>query len=95
MLDDNVLPTNTRVRLSSGELVPIEDLSGSQGPPGDKCDQGDARTVDAINFYNKLHVDFAILSSRPSAGLSVGAQTYDATTNAIRNILGIGGHRPR
>ena len=96
MLGYSVLPTNTRVRLSTGELVPIEDLSGSgpPGPAGEKGDQGDPGppgTVDTSNFYNKLQVDFAILSSKPSAGLSDGAQTYDSNTNVIRPILGTGG----
>ena len=80
MLGYNVLPTNTRVRLSTGELVSIENLSGSgpQGPQGERGEQGiqgPPGTVDIGNFYNKLQVDFAILSSKPSAGLSDGAQT--------------------
>ena len=76
--------------------MPIEDLSGSgpQGPQGEKGDQGDPGppgTVDTSNFYNKLQVDFAILNSKPSAGLSDGAQTYDSNSNVIRPILGTGG----
>ena len=57
-------------------------MQGIQGPPG---------TVDTSNLYNKLRVDFAILSSKPSARLSDGAQTYDSNTNVIRPILGTGG----
>ena len=95
MIGTNVLPGNTRVRTPSG-LVRLDQLSGSgpqgpQGPPGEKGDTGDTGTVDSSNYYNKLQVDFAIISSKPSAGLSDGAQTYDASSNVIRNILGTGG----
>ena len=95
MIGTNVLPGNTRVRTPSG-LVRLDQLSGSgpqgpQGPPGEKGDTGDTGTVDSSNYYNKMQVDFAIISSKPSAGLSDGAQTYDASSNVIRNILGTGG----
>ena len=95
MIGTDVLAGNTRVRTPSG-LVRLDQLSGSgpqgpQGPPGEKGDTGDTGTVDSSLFYNKLQVDFAILSSKPSAGLSDGAQTYDAGSNVIRNILGTGG----
>ena len=95
MIGTNVLPGNTRVRTPSG-LVRLDQLSGSgpqgpQGPPGEKGDTGDTGTVDSSNYYNKLQVDFAIISSKPSAGLSDGAQTLDSSTNVIRNILGTGG----
>ena len=95
MIGINILPGNTRARTPSG-LVRLDQLSGSgpqgpQGPPGEKGDTGDTGTVDTSLFYNKLQVDFAILSSKPSAGLSDGAQTYDAGSNVIRNILGTGG----
>ena len=90
MLGYNVLPTNTRVRLSTGQLVPIEDLSGSgpQGPQGEKGDQGDPGVVDTSNFYTKGQVDFALAANRPSSGLSDGAQTYDSNMNVIRRTAG-------
>ena len=93
MLGYNVLPTNTRVRLSTGQLVPIEDLSGSgpQGPPGPEGPEGPPGTVDTSQFYTRGQVDFALAANRPSSGLSDGAQTYDSNMNVIRNILGTGG----
>ena len=93
MLGYNVLPTNTRVRLSTGQLVPIEDLSGSgpQGPQGEKGDQGDPGTVDTSNFYTRLQTDFALAVNRPTSNLSTGAKVYDAATNTIRNVVGQNG----
>ena len=71
----------------------LDQLSGSgpAGPAGAQGDQGDLGppgTVDTSLFYTKLQVDVAIAASRPSAGLSDGAQTYDSSSNEIRNILG-------
>ena len=90
MIGTNVLPGNTRVRTPSG-LVRLDQLSGSgpQGPPGEKGDPGEP--VDTSLFYTKLQTDFALAANRPSAGLSDGAQTYDSSSNVIRNILGTGG----
>ena len=91
----NTLPGSTRVRTPSG-IVRLDELSGSgpqgpQGDKGDKGDQGDAGTVDSSLFYTKLQTDFALAANRPSAGLSDGVQTYDSTSNVIRNILGTRG----
>ena len=91
----NTLSGNTRVKTSSG-LVRLDELSGSgpqgeQGPLGENGDQGDPGTVDTNNFYSKLQTDVAIMATRPSAGLSDGAQAYDSNTNVIRNIVGSGG----
>ena len=96
MLGYSVLPTNTRVRLSTGELVPIEDLSGSgpPGPAGEKGDQGDPGppgTVDTSNFYTRLQTDFALAANRPTSNLSTGAKVYDSATNTIRNVVGQNG----
>ena len=92
MIGTNVLAGNTRVRTASG-LVRLDQLSGSgpQGPPGEKGDTGDTGTVDTTLFYTKLQTDFALAANRPSAGLGDGAQTYDSSSNVIRNILGTGG----
>ena len=91
----NIISGNTRVRTPSG-LVRLDQLSGSgpqgpQGPPGEKGDTGDTGTVDTNNYYNKLQVDFAILSSKPTSSLSTGAKVYDSATNTIRNIVGQNG----
>ena len=86
---DNVLSGNTRVRTPDG-LVRLDELSGSgpAGPPGEQGPPGETGTVDTSLYYNKLQVDFAIISSKPSASLSDGAQTFDSSSNIIRNILG-------
>ena len=83
----NVLSGNTRVRTPTG-LVRLDELSGSgpAGPAGPAGPPGETGTVDTSLYYNKLQVDFAIISSKPSASLSDGAQTYDSNANVIRNI---------
>ena len=67
---DNVLSINTRVRTPNG-LVMLDELSGSgpAGPAGPAGPQGETGTVDTSLYY-KLQVEFAIISSKPSAGLS-------------------------
>ena len=67
--------------------------TGAQGPAGETGAQGPAgQDADTTQFYTKLQTDFALLANRPSASLSDGAQTYDANTHTIRNVLGTGGH---
>ena len=58
--------------------------TGAQGPAGEDAD--------TTQFYTKLQTDFALLANRPSASISDGAVTYDASTHTIRNVLGTGGH---
>ena len=61
--------------------------TGAQGPQGPTGED-----ADTTQFYTKLQTDFALLANRPSASLSDGAVTYDASTHTIRNVLGTGGH---
>ena len=72
--------------------------TGAQGPQGDTGPQGATgpqgpagEDADTTQFYTKLQTDFALLANRPSASLSDGAETYDASTHTIRNVLGTGG----
>ena len=64
-----VLGGDTRVR-TNGQLIRLEDLASTPGPPGLQREKGDQGiqgepgqdgadgTVDTTNFYNKAQVDF-------------------------------------
>ena len=64
-----VLGGDTRVR-TNGQLIRLEDLASTPGPPGLQGGKGDQGiqggpgqdgadgTVDTTNFYNKAQVDF-------------------------------------
>ena len=98
MIGFNTLSGSTRVKVN-GTLVRLDELPGSgpqgpQGPQGETGPQGPqgaaGEDADTTQFYTKLQTDFALLANRPSASISDGAVTYDASTHTIRNVLGTG-----
>ena len=96
MIGFDTLSGSTRVKVN-GTLVRLDELPGSgpQGPQGETGPQGPqgaaGEDADTTQFYTKLQTDFALLANRPSASISDGVVTYDASTHTIRNVLGTGG----